>query len=87
MFSRFTLESYYALTQGRSLTRNLGGAYSYIRALPDGFLLKAIVFTVFEHEYMNIHTHTPIIASSYGPALTFNVLLINEYNYINTPQG
>ena len=32
-----------------------GGAYSYIRVLPDGFLLKAIVFTVCEHEYMNIH--------------------------------
>jgi hypothetical protein len=30
-----------------------GGAYSYIRVLPDGFLLKAIVFTVCEHEYMN----------------------------------
>jgi hypothetical protein len=28
-----------------------GGAYSYIRVLPDGFLLKAIVFTVCEHEY------------------------------------
>jgi hypothetical protein len=27
---------------------------SYIRVLPDGFLLKAIVFTVCEHEYMNL---------------------------------
>jgi hypothetical protein len=26
----------------------VGGAYSYIRVLPDGFLLKAIVFTVCE---------------------------------------
>ena len=34
-----------------------GGAYSYIRVLPDGFLLKAIVFTVREHEYMNIHPY------------------------------
>jgi hypothetical protein len=32
-----------------------GGAYSYIRLLPDGFLLKAIAFRVCEHEYMNIH--------------------------------
>jgi hypothetical protein len=32
-----------------------GGVYSYIRVLPDGFLLKAIVFPVCEHEYMNIH--------------------------------
>ena len=27
-----------------------GDAYSYIRVLPDGFILKAIVFTV---QYMN----------------------------------
>ena len=27
-----------------------GGAYLYIRVLPDGFLLKAIVFTLREHE-------------------------------------
>ena len=26
-----------------------GGVYSYNRVLPDGFLLKAIVFTVFEN--------------------------------------
>jgi hypothetical protein len=32
-----------------------GGIYSYIRVLPDGFLLKVIVFTVCEHEHMNIH--------------------------------
>jgi hypothetical protein len=43
-----------------------GGAYSYIRVLPDGFLLKAIVFTVCENEY--IPPPLPIIiASSYGP--------------------
>ena len=32
-----------------------GGGDSYIRVIPDGFLLIAIVFTVCEHEYMNIH--------------------------------
>jgi hypothetical protein len=32
-----------------------GGLYSYIRVLPDEFLLKAIVFTVCEHEYMNMN--------------------------------
>jgi hypothetical protein len=44
-----------------------GGAYSYIRVLPDGFLLKAILFTVYVN--MNIWKYTlpPIIASSYGP--------------------
>jgi hypothetical protein len=50
------------------LKKAFEGGYSYIRVLPDGFLLKAIVFTVCEHEYMNIHLPPPIIASSYGPA-------------------
>ena len=45
-----------------------GGVYAYIHVLPDGFLLKAIVFTVCEHEYTTIHPLLPIIASSYGPA-------------------
>jgi hypothetical protein len=32
-----------------------GGRYSYIRVLPNSFLLKSIVFTVCEHEsLMNI---------------------------------
>ena len=31
---------------------NWVGVYSYIRVLPDGFHLKAIDFTVCEHEYM-----------------------------------
>jgi hypothetical protein len=44
-----------------------GGVYSYIRVLPDGFLLKAIVFTVCEHEYMNIHTPAIIASGTYGP--------------------
>jgi hypothetical protein len=33
--------------------------YSYIRVRSDGFLLKAIVFMVREHEYMNIHPPPP----------------------------
>jgi hypothetical protein len=45
---------------GRSQRDNwAGGTYSYIRVLPDGFLLEVIVFTVCEHEYMNIHTPPP----------------------------
>ena len=28
-----------------------GGVYSYIRVLPDGCILKSIVFTVCKHEY------------------------------------
>jgi hypothetical protein len=43
-----------------------GDVYTYICVLPDGFLLKAIVFTVCEHEYMNIPP-PPIIASRNGP--------------------
>ena len=34
---------------------NWGGGVYWCRVLHDGFLLKAIVFTVCEHEYMNIH--------------------------------
>ena len=30
-----------------------GGNYLYICVLPDYFLLKSIVFKVYEHEYMN----------------------------------
>ena len=44
-----------------------GCEYSYTRVLPDRFLLKAIVFTVCEHDYMNVHPPPPIIVSSYGP--------------------
>ncbi len=39
-----------------------GGVYSYIRVMPDEFLLKSVVFKLIskeisrtEHEYMNIH--------------------------------
>ena len=42
---------------GRAVTRGDNSRvceYSYTRVLPDGFLLKAIVFTVCEHDYMNI---------------------------------
>ena len=31
-----------------------GGAYSYIRVLPERFLLKATVFTVYVHRNMDI---------------------------------
>jgi hypothetical protein len=54
-------------TVARPIVRG-GGGYSYVRVLPDGFLLKAIVFTVCEHECMNIPPPPPIIVSSYGPA-------------------
>jgi hypothetical protein len=48
-----------------------GGAYSYIRVLPDGFLWKAIVFTVCEHEYMNTPPlPPPPIIASIGTALS-----------------
>jgi hypothetical protein len=50
--SHFTLR---ACLQARA-----GGAYSYTRVLPNGFLLKAIVFTVCEHEYVNIHPPWPL---------------------------
>jgi hypothetical protein len=40
--------------QGRRKVDNWGGRYSYIHVLHHLFPLKAIVFTVCEHEYMNI---------------------------------
>jgi hypothetical protein len=49
-----------------------GDVYSYIRVLIDEFLLKAIVFTVCKHEYMNIPPPPPpppIMMSSYVPGL------------------
>ena len=46
----------------RALIGGGGGVYSYIRVMPDGFLLKSVVFKLIskeiswaEHEYMNIH--------------------------------
>jgi hypothetical protein len=53
---RDALSSLDKISMGRSYRPIIGGdVYSYIRVLPDGFLLKAIVFTVCEHKYMNIH--------------------------------
>ncbi len=49
----------------RALIRG-GGVYSYIRVMPDGSLLKSVVFKLIskeisraEHEYMNIHPPPP----------------------------
>jgi hypothetical protein len=44
-----------------------GRLYSYIRVLPDGFLLKAIVFTLYEHGYINyIFNSKPGISLEFG---------------------
>ena len=54
----------YVISKGRGVTRALigGGVYSYIRVLPDEFLLNFFVFKFIskeisraEHECMNIH--------------------------------
>jgi hypothetical protein len=47
-----------------------------IRVLPDGFLLKAIVFTVCEHEHTPPPPPPPIIACSYDPDLMSYVLSV-----------
>ncbi len=51
-----------------ALTGGGGGVYSYIRVMPDGFLLKSVVFKLIskeisgaEHEYMNILPPPPPI--------------------------
>ena len=50
----------------RALIGGGGGVYSYIRVMPDEFLLKSVVFRLIlkeisraEHEYMNIHPPPP----------------------------
>jgi hypothetical protein len=55
--------------------------YSYIRVLPDGFLLKAIVFTVWEHDWIYQYAlpPPPIIASSYGPVNSFCYFMYIDY--------
>ena len=42
---------------------NWVGVYSYIRVLPDGFHLKAIDFTVCEHEYMKYTPPPPQVTA------------------------
>ena len=57
----------HTVTQWRSQVDSWGGGqYSYISVLHYQFPLKSIVFTVCEHEYMNMPP-PPIIASGYTP--------------------
>ena len=51
----------------RALIGGGGGVYSYIRVMPDGFLLKSVIFKLIskessraEHEYMNTHAYSYI---------------------------
>ena len=51
-------------------------SYSYIRVMPDGFLLKSVVFKLIskeisqaEHEYMNIHPPPPPPINALATAL------------------
>ena len=60
--------------QGRSYSVNWGGGggvYSYIPVMPDGFLLKSVVFKLIskeisraDHEYMNIHPPINALATA-----------------------
>ena len=54
-----------------------GGVYSYIRVMPDGFLLKSVVFKLIskeisraDHEYMNIHPPPPPPINALATVLT-----------------
>jgi hypothetical protein len=74
LWINFTVKSQ-EMTRAVTSRDNLGGGggeYSYTRVLPDVFLLKAIVFTVCEHDYMNIHP-PPIIASTVVTALEMTI--------------
>ena len=53
--------SYGARAVARALIGGGGGVYSYIRVMPDGFLLKSVVFKLIskeisraDHEYMSL---------------------------------
>ena len=55
-----------SLIKDRALIGGGGGEYSYIRILPNKFLLKSVVFKFIskeiswvEDKYMNIHTPPP----------------------------
>ncbi len=70
----FTLRMHAPTT--RAIARALiggggGGVYSYIRVMPDGFLLKSVVFKFIskeisraEHKYMNIHPPINTLATA-----------------------
>ncbi len=56
-----------------------GGEYSYVRVLPDEFLLKSVVFKFIlkeisraEHDYMNIHPPPPPINALVSPLVRYN---------------
>jgi hypothetical protein len=53
--------------------------YSYIRVMPDGFLLKAIVFTVCEEEYMNIPPPSPAQLSRLATELSISPYVLVKY--------
>ena len=60
----------------RALIGGGGGVYSYIRVMPDEFLLKSVVFKLIskeisrvEHEYMNIHPPPPPPINALATAL------------------
>ena len=58
-----------------------GGVYSYIRVMPDEFLLKSVVFKLIskdisraEHDYMNIPPPPPINALATAMNLLYYAL-------------
>ena len=70
---------------GRAVARALiggggrGGIHIIIRVMPDGFLLKSVVFKLIskeisraEHEYMNIHPPINALATTLCRAFSFS---------------
>ncbi len=67
------------IARARAVARALigeGGVYSYIRVMPDEFLLKSVVFKLIskeisraEHEYMNIPPPPPPPINALATAL------------------
>ena len=70
-----------------------GSVYSYIRVMPDGFLLKSVVFKFIskeisraEHEYMNIPPPPPPI-NALATALNMSLMNIAGRKHIFLPLG
>ncbi len=82
-------------TPSRAVARALigggGGVYSYIRVMPDRFLLKSVVFKFIskeisraEHEYMNIHHPPPPPINALAMALTPSTYVIRPQQFFTS---
>ena len=84
---REAIQGDWTRAETRALIWGGGGEYSYIRVLPDEFLLKSVVFKYIskeisraEHEYMNINSPPPPQLSVCCTFANFNSALHNNFD-------